>query len=122
MSEEALERLAATISASGGVDGELLSAVATAVGPILESPADWAASDAPDDHTEAALHLVDACLPGWTISLKGKASEPDGHWRCTLRESTTRDNDEVLGVGAGQTVALALMAALVRVAQMRLRR
>ena len=71
------------------------------------------------DMTAAALHLVDQCIPGWTISLTGKAVEPDGHWRCTLREGTTRDNDEYIGTGRGPTAAQAIATALIHVAELK---
>jgi hypothetical protein len=68
---------------------------------------------------DAALALIRQVLPGWTVSLKGKAHLPDGHWTCTLRESSARDDDELLGVGKGRTLPLAMTAALLRVASRR---
>ena len=64
--------------------------------------------------TDDALALVQACLPGWTIDLHGKALAPDGHWRCTLRESSSRDNDAFIGVGQGPSVGQSLLIALLR--------
>ena len=64
--------------------------------------------------SDAALHLVDLSCPGWTIQLHGKALEPDGHWRCTLRETSSRDNDAFIGVGTGPTVGHAVLIALLR--------
>jgi hypothetical protein len=63
------------------------------------------------------LHAVDVCLPGWTIQLTGKASEPDGHWRCSLRETRGSDEIEVIGLGTGRVVEVALMEALLHVAE-----
>jgi hypothetical protein len=63
------------------------------------------------------LHMVDACLPGWTIQLTGKASEPDGHWRCSLRETRGSDEVEIIGLGAGRQVDLALLEALLHVGE-----
>ena len=34
--------------------------------------------------------------------------EPDGHWRCSLRESRGSDEDEMIGLGAGAAVGVAL--------------
>jgi hypothetical protein len=65
------------------------------------------------------LHGVDLCLPGWTIQLTGKASEPDGHWRCSLRETRGSDEVEVIGLGAGRVVEVALLGALLHVAEQR---
>jgi hypothetical protein len=63
------------------------------------------------------LHMVDVCLPGWTIQLTGKASEPDGHWRCSLRETRGSDEVEVIGLGSGRVVEVALIEALLHVAE-----
>ena len=65
------------------------------------------------------LHLIDMCLPGWTIQLTGKAQEPDGHWRCSLRETRGSDEVEVIGIGTGRSVDLALLEALLHVAEQR---
>lgn len=65
---------------------------------------------------EDVLHLTDMALPGWSIQLTGKATEPDGHWRCSLRETRGSDEIEIVGVGAGPVVALAVLEALLDVA------
>ncbi|WP_417424474.1 hypothetical protein [Hoeflea sp.] len=64
--------------------------------------------------TDAALHMVNTHLPGWSITLKGKAHEADGDWSCTLRQSDSRDNDAMIGVGNGPTLALALLVAFLK--------
>ena len=71
------------------------------------------------DPTEGVLSLIDRCLPGWTIALRGQATEPDGHWTCTLRESASRDSDAVIGSGRAPAVSLALLRALLGVAAVR---
>jgi hypothetical protein len=63
------------------------------------------------------LHSVDLCLPGWTIQLTGKAQEPDGHWRCSLRETRGSDEVEIIGLGTGRVVEVALLEALLHVAE-----
>lgn len=63
------------------------------------------------------LHAVDLCLPGWSIQLTGKATEPDGHWRCSLRETRGSDEIEGIGLGSGPKVELALILALLDVAE-----
>jgi len=45
---------------------------------------------------------------------RGDRTGPDGH--CSLRENRDSDEDEVIGLGSGATVGLALVAALLRVA------
>ena len=62
--------------------------------------------------TEVALSLAVRQFPNWTIKLKGKAAMPDGHWTCSLRETSARDDDEVVGVGRADTLPLALLAAM----------
>ena len=71
---------------------------------------------------EEILHLVGMALPGWSIQLTGKAMEPDGHWRCSLRETRGSDEIEIVGLGEGRTVALALLAALLDVALQKVQR
>jgi hypothetical protein len=78
-------------------------------------------SQATLEPVEAILHLIDLCLPGWSIQLTGKATEPNGHWRCSLRETRGSDEIDLVGLGAGKVVALALLEALLNVAQQKAR-
>lgn len=66
------------------------------------------------DSTDDVLALIYLIRPGWSVSMKGVARLPNGHWRCTLRRSESRDNDEYLGVGRGPTLPHALLAALLK--------
>ena len=66
------------------------------------------------DSTDKVLAIIYAIRPGWSVSMKGVARLPNGHWRCTLRRSDMRDNDEYLGVGRGPTLSHALLAALLK--------
>jgi hypothetical protein len=65
---------------------------------------------------EEVLHLIDMALPGWSIQLTGKAMQPDGHWRCSVRETRGSDEIEIVGLGTGPVVALAMLEALLDVA------
>jgi hypothetical protein len=65
---------------------------------------------------EEVLHLIDMALPGWSIQLTGKAMQPDGHWRCSIRETRGSDEIEIVGLGTGPVVALAMLEALMDVA------
>ena len=113
MSKAKIEGLLKKIEAATTLEADLLAAAADVVRAVFP--------DAPHhpevlaEPVEAVLHLIDRCLPQWSIQLTGKAQEPDGHWRCSLRKSRGSDEDEVLGVGTGPTVALALLQALLRV-------
>ena len=66
------------------------------------------------DSTDQVLSLIYAVRPGWNVSIKGNATKPNGHWRCTLRKSASRDNDEYLGVGRGPTLPHSLLASLIK--------
>jgi hypothetical protein len=83
--------------------------------PMMPEPAGKA------DLVGQLLHAVDVCLPGWTIQLTGKAQEPDGHWRCSLRETRGSDEAEVVGLGTGRVVEVALLEALLHVAEQKAR-
>lgn len=63
------------------------------------------------DSPDRMLEIVYEGWPGWDVSTRGKARLPNGHWRCTLRRSSTRDDDEFIGVGRGPTLAHAILAA-----------
>ena len=71
------------------------------------------------DPTEAVLSLVEEHLPNWTISLKGKARDIDGDWTCTLRRSSSRDDDAVIGLGSGPTLSLAVLLAILKASLLR---
>lgn len=66
------------------------------------------------DSTDAVLAAIYAARPGWSVSIRGTMSQPNGHWRCTLRRSLGRDNDDYLGVGRGPTLPHSLLAALLK--------
>jgi|GEM_PF-6357776 hypothetical protein len=96
------------------LDADLLYKITTSIHSVFTKVSLQEPSS--NDMTERTLHLVDQCLSGWTISLKGKAMEPDGMWNCSLREQNIRDNDALIGFGEGKTVSLALMRALLDIA------
>ncbi len=66
------------------------------------------------DSTDRVLELIYEIKPGWSVSVRGTARQPNGHWRCTLRQSSTKDNDEYLGVARGPTLPHALLASLLK--------
>jgi hypothetical protein len=114
MERDELETLRRRAGEARTLEAALLHEIAAAVrGVFPDAPAHPEALAEP---TEAVLHLVDRCLPGWAIMLKGHATEPDGHWRCTLRRHSARDDDAVIGQGRGPTVPLAVLTALLSVA------
>ncbi|OSQ50885.1 hypothetical protein [Marivita geojedonensis] len=66
------------------------------------------------DSTDKVLSVIYAVRPGWSVTIKGNATRPNGHWRCTLRKSSDRDNDEYLGIGRGPTLPHSLLASLLK--------
>mgnify|MGYP001822861950 FL=1 len=63
--------------------------------------------------TDRVLKMVQECLPGWAIHIKGTATSPNGHWHCSLRKSEIRDNDSYVGIGQGPTLPHAVLAAVI---------
>lgn len=117
MSKETVKRLQERAEQAQDLDEGLLHEAAETLREVFsKAPAHPEALSEP---TEAVLHLIDRCLPGWTITLHGQATEPSGHWHCTLRESDNRDNDTVIGSGRAPTISLALLRALLKVAALR---
>ena len=66
--------------------------------------------------SDGVLDLINAIVPGWSVHITGKAYVSDGHWTCTLRRSSGRDNDEFVGIGRGTQLHHALLSALLRTA------
>ncbi|WP_431301204.1 hypothetical protein [Tabrizicola sp. BL-A-41-H6] len=105
------------VKGAAALDGALLTDAAEVLRRVF--PAVPVPSEPGEQPVEAVLHLIDIALPSWSINLTGKATEPDGHWRCSLRETRGSDEIEVVGLGAGRMVALALLEALLSVAEQR---
>ncbi len=114
MSSEALNALKVRVEAAEDVDEDLLRDAAEEMRKIF--PRAPMHPERLSDSTEAVLRLVDHCLPGWTVTLRGTATEPDGHWHCSLRSSGSDDDDAVIGHGNAPTVSAALLRALVATA------
>jgi hypothetical protein len=118
MTKTDIQNVMQRIKGASAVDGAMLAEAADLVRRVF--PAVPALVPPLPEPVEAALHLVDTALPGWSIQLTGKASEPDGHWRCSLRETRGSDEIEIVGLGTGPVVALALLEALLDVALQKL--
>ncbi|MEI2687249.1 MAG: hypothetical protein V9G14_14220 [Cypionkella sp.] len=106
------------IKSASALDGALLAEAADVVRRVF--PLVPALPQLALEPVEEVLHLVDLALPGWSIQLTGKAMEADGHWRCSLRETRGSDEIEIVGLGTGPVVALALLEALLHVALQKL--
>ncbi len=64
--------------------------------------------------TDGAMHVADAAYPNWVVHIRGRANDRNGHWRCTLREDDSRDNDAAMGAGRSPVLAQAILAAILR--------
>jgi hypothetical protein len=114
MTPEAMEALVARTETATTADRDFVRdflAALDAAFPELD-PVDVAALAS----AEVAVAAIDRALPGWRIQL-----ERAGRWRCTLRESAARDDDELIGIASGPSPALAMLAALLAVAARRAR-
>jgi hypothetical protein len=67
--------------------------------------------------TDQAILIADEAYPNWSIHIRGRANDSDGHWRCTLRENDSRDSDAAIGTGRSPVLGQAILAALLRLAQ-----
>lgn len=118
-----LEGLAERLESATANQPGLIEEVAACVSQFLPDTRSQDKVTASDlSSSDDVLHLIDVIAPGWSIRLKGKAFEPDGHWSCTLRPSETRDEDEFIGHAKGPHLANAMMGALLRVLAYRIRR
>ncbi|WP_370254408.1 hypothetical protein [Nioella sp.] len=107
--------LADRLSAAATLEADLLAEICAAAGRVFpDAPAHPEVLAEP---TEAVMHLLARCLPGWQIHLTGEASEPNGHWRCSLRKSSASDDDLVVGTATGPTIPLVMARALWDVVQ-----
>ncbi|MEO0703877.1 MAG: hypothetical protein AAFY80_17200 [Pseudomonadota bacterium] len=114
MSDTGILELADQIEAALTIDQELVEkTVATVAEVDATYTIDFEAADF--ESTDRVLALVYDVLPGWTINMKGKAWQPNGHWVCSLRKTSNRDSDELIGIGRGPTLPHSLFAALLRV-------
>lgn len=66
--------------------------------------------------TDQAILIADDAYPNWSIHIRGRANDADGHWRCTLRESDSRDSDAAIGTGRSPVLGQAMLAAVIRLA------
>lgn len=117
MLKKDIEQLATRVEAASSADRDLPADVARALRASF--PAAASASPIPDEittSTDAVLAQVIALLPGWHFSIHGRARTGAGAWRCTLRRSEVRDDDETIGLGEANSLNLAILAAMLRVA------
>ncbi|MGB8812063.1 MAG: hypothetical protein WCC57_02660 [Paracoccaceae bacterium] len=118
-----LEEMAEKIEVMKTPDPRLVGDIAAILNQLIPATGGQTKIGASDlSSTDQMLHLIDAIAPGWSIRVKGKAFEPDGHWSCSLRSSETRDEDEFIGHAKGPHLSLTLVAALLRVLAYRARR
>lgn len=66
--------------------------------------------------SDNALRIADDAYPNWSVHIRGRANDRDGHWQCTLREDDSRDSDAAIGVGRSPVLGQAILAAVMRLA------
>lgn len=66
--------------------------------------------------TDDAMLIADHAFPNWTVHIRGRTNDKDGHWRCTLRENDSRDSDAYIGTGKSPILSQAILAAVMRLA------
>jgi hypothetical protein len=66
--------------------------------------------------TDQAILIADAAYPNWSIHVRGRTNDRDGHWHCTLRENDNRDSDAAIGIGRSPVLGQAVLAAVMRLA------
>ncbi|MDH5452439.1 MAG: hypothetical protein OEY05_08280 [Paracoccaceae bacterium] len=120
MTRADIEPLATALESSAALSPETATAVLDVIRPFIPAKDRWPADRMPViQSSDEAIHLVDLALPNWSISLKGRTNDADGHWTCTLRRSDTLDDDLLIGIGRGPSLSHAILAAMVRVAALR---
>lgn len=68
------------------------------------------------NHTDDAMLIADHTFPNWTVNIRGRTNQKDGHWRCTMRENDQRDSDANIGIGKSPVLSQAILAAVMRLA------
>lgn len=106
-----LAKLAEEIEASFNLETDL---VARALSAINDLSGDVKIHREDLDSTDKVLSVIYAVRPGWSVAIKGNATFPNGHWRCSLRKSSATDDDEYLGIGRGPTLPHSLLASLLK--------
>lgn len=107
------ETLAARIESGTDMDSATADATISALRGLLPEGAQVGIGKF--ESSDAVVRLIDEALPTWSITAEGIANDRNGHWHCYLRRSRGRDNDEMIGIGKGPQLRLALLAALLRV-------
>ena len=108
--DKKLAALAEEIEAALEIDDVLAKRVLDAIEAMSDKPVSREALDS----TDMVLDLIYTLRPGWSVNIRGLANKPNGHWRCSLRRSSSRDNDEYIGIGRGPTLPHALLASVMK--------
>ncbi len=66
--------------------------------------------------TDQAILIADTAYPNWSVHIRGRANDRDGHWHCTLRENDSRDSDAAIGTGRSPVLGQAILSAILRLA------
>jgi hypothetical protein len=119
MSDAELDVLIDRLETRNDLTAGDMAAVALALGHLRpDVVTDPSATARVIDDTDGAMHVADLAYPNWSVAVHGRANDRDGHWRCTLREGDVRDSDRVIGSGHSPVLSQAVLAALLRLADL----
>jgi hypothetical protein len=116
MANNRLLALADSVEAASSVDSALSAAIEAGLREAF--PEHAGSNNTPDGiavSTDLLVALMVAELPGWHLSIHGRA-RPLGRWTCTLRRSDVLDDDEIIGTSEAHSLSQAVLAAVLRVA------
>lgn len=113
MEDTVLHDLGERIECMQEIDPSLVADALAAMKTVLSSGLQTFLPDTPAlGSTDAILLLVDAALPGWSVTIEGSANMKNGHWTCVLRNE---DADARIGIGKGPVLSHALYGGLMKV-------
>jgi hypothetical protein len=122
MTKDDLQSLAARLEIGADLGPEDVEAFASSVSAAFPDRPIWRGSkEATLGSTDALLCLMAEALPSWSVHISGQSATIDGRWTCTIRETGVRDDDEVIGVGKGESLPRAVAAAMLKTIQLRAR-
>jgi hypothetical protein len=114
MKDPEIEVLIKELESSAGLTDAGLEGVIHALMFVLSEKVTEGVTSHQIGTTDGAMHVADKAYPNWAVHVHGRANEKDGHWRCSLRENDSFDNDAAIGAGRSAILAQAILAAILR--------
>lgn len=108
--------LADRLEGGDGPTSADIAGIAAFVGRAFPGHALWDGADAgAAGSSDDILSAIASTMPSWSVHISGHSGSIRGRWTCTIRETGVRDDDELIGVGRAATLQTALLAAFLRV-------